>query len=145
MKTLCWNARGLRNPRALYPLSGLIRVRRPSILFLSETKSGETETNKIKRLDNFPGCLMVKSVDLRGGLCLLWAKEANLRVNFYSLNHIDSIVEWEGRKWKFTRIYGHPEGYKKKLTWRLIRHLHRRDSDPWVIGGAINEILRDDE
>lgn len=65
MKTLCWNARGLRNSRAFCPLSGLTRVRQPSILFLSKTKNGETETNKIKRLGNFHDCLTVKSVGLR--------------------------------------------------------------------------------
>lgn len=104
------------NPRAFRAWSGLVRVRNPSILFLSETKCGVEISSKLKKTGSFTGCLTVNSIGLKGGLCLLWQEEVDLRVNSYSQNHVDSKIVWKGSKWRFTGIYGHPEGSKKELT-----------------------------
>lgn len=116
MKILSWNARGIGNPRAFRFLSDLLRDRRPSIVFLSETKCEEKTTEGIKRCGNFFGCFAVKSLGSKGGLCLLWKDEVDLRVSSYSRNDIDSVTTLEGKQWRFTGIYGFPEGDKKWMT-----------------------------
>lgn len=80
MKILSWNARGVGNPKAFRALSDLLRISRPAIVFLSETKCGEETTDRIKRNGNFLGCFAVKSIGSKGGLCLLWKAKVDLRV-----------------------------------------------------------------
>lgn len=104
MKILCWNARGLGNPRAFRVVSDLIQVRRLHVLFISETKCGDNCTNKIKRVGNFFGCLSVNSVGRKGGLCLLWTDEVNLEVLSYSQNHINTKIEWENKSMATLRV-----------------------------------------
>lgn len=68
---LCWNARGLGNPRAFCALFDLVWVRCPQILFLSETKCGDEIASKLKKMGRFSSYLTVKSSRIKGGLCLL--------------------------------------------------------------------------
>lgn len=113
MKTICWNARGLGNPRAFRALRDLVSSRRPQVLFISERKCGDEIINKIKQRCNFDGGLTVKSEGAKGGLCLLWKDQHTVTINSLSQNHIDSTVNWCGKTWQFTGIYGHPETNKK--------------------------------
>lgn len=39
MRLLSWNVRGLGNPRILYSLRNLVRVKAPDLVFLPETKN----------------------------------------------------------------------------------------------------------
>lgn len=102
MKIIYWNVRGLRNPRTFRALSDLLKVRHPSILFLSETKCGVDTANKVKKIGNFQGCLTVKSKGTKGGLFLLWKDDVVLRVNSYSKNYKDLEISWEHKIWRFT-------------------------------------------
>lgn len=133
------------DPRAFHILIDLLRVRQPLVVFLSETKCGEEITERIKRSCGFQGCLTVRSAGAKGGLCLLWKREVNVRVISYSLNHIDSEIRWENKNWRFTGIYGFLEGNKKVLTWNLLRTLYNGDDSPWLVGGDFNEILCESE
>lgn len=116
MKILSWNVWGIGNPRAFRSLSDLLRDRHPEFIFLSETKCGEESTDSIRRCGNYYGCFTVKSFCAKGGLCLLWKEEVDLRETSYSQNHIDSVISWEGKQWRFTGLYGFSEGDKKWLT-----------------------------
>lgn len=120
MKILSWNACGLGNPRAFRALVALLKARSPQAFFLSKTKSGKEVASRVKILGSFHGCLSVDSERSRGGLYLLWKEEVDLEVLSYSHNHIYSRINWEGKAWRFTGIYGHSEGHKKHLTWDLI-------------------------
>lgn len=84
MRFLCWNAQGLGNPRAFHALSDLVRIRHPSILFLSETKCGDKVSGKLKKVGNFAGCLTMNNIGSKGGLSLLWIDKVDLRVTSYS-------------------------------------------------------------
>lgn len=87
----------------------------------------------------------MNSIGSKGGLSLLWLDKVDLRVIFYSQNHIDSEIGWKGSKWRFTCLYGHPECSKKDLTWQLIKHLNSINNSPWLLGGNFNEILKMEE
>lgn len=87
------------------------------------------------------GCLTVKILGLKGGVCLLWKPEVDPRVISYSQNHIDFEIVWAGKNWRFTDLYGFPEGNRKNQTWDLIHFLHNHNDNPWLGGGDLNETL----
>lgn len=74
---------------------------------------------KVKRICNFDGCFTIKSVGSRGGLCLLWKGQNLVSIKSFSRNHIDAEVDGNGRRWRFTGVYGYPEAGQKSLTWEL--------------------------
>lgn len=87
----------------------------------------------------------MKSEGAKGGLCLLWNDQKSVTINSFSQNHIESTIEWCGKTWQFTGIYGYLETNKKELTWKLIKSLKRSPKMPWLLGGDINEVLNNKE
>lgn len=75
MNIICWNARGLGNPRAFRELRRLIAEKDPILLFLSETKMREAKCKMWKSILGFTGCLMVDCRGKSGGLTLLWNQQ----------------------------------------------------------------------
>lgn len=54
----------------------------------------------------------------RGGLALFWKDTINLRVESYSIGHIDATISsGEGEaKWRFTSFYGNPVTQHRKQS-----------------------------
>lgn len=63
----------------------------------------------------------------------------------YSQNHIDCYINWRGRLWRFTGLYGFPEFSQKHLTWDFIRRLQGSNNVPWLLGGDFIEVMSDVE
>ncbi|KAH9684606.1 putative reverse transcriptase/RNA-dependent DNA polymerase [Citrus sinensis] len=90
----------------------------------------------------FDNCLSVGRNGMGGGLALLWNHESNISIVSYSNHHIDAVVnEVNGKKWRCTGIYGHPESMQKRHTWTLLRRLAGLFNYPWLCFGDFNEIL----
>lgn len=46
----------------------------------------------------------------RGGLAMFWDESIDLKLQSFSLNHMDFVVTLEmGSKWRLIGFYGHPE------------------------------------
>jgi hypothetical protein len=62
-----------------------------------------------------------------------------------SKNYIDMVIkEDDGRRWRFTGIYGESRAELKHETWTVMRDLHDQyvqDQMPWLCAGDFNEIL----
>ena len=77
---------------------------------------------------------------------MLWKARVDLHVQTYSPNHIDShIMNSSLSPWRLTGFYRRPEEHRKHESWEHLRHLHSRDSLPWLCLGDYNEILSSDE
>ena len=92
MNSLCWNCRGIGNPRTVFALRDYVRRRNPRIVFLSETKSKNRRMEKVKFNLGFTNGLYVPSRGWSGGLALLWSSDTNLEIKSYSNHHIDAII-----------------------------------------------------
>ncbi|XP_050290338.1 uncharacterized protein LOC126728582 [Quercus robur] len=142
MSAICWNCRGLGNPRTVGTLQKLVLEEDPTLVFLMETKFNVEEMVEIKRkLERSQG-LVVPSVRRSGGLALLWKESLLVDVQTFSPRHIDVIVtEDAGKmKWRFTGFYGNPETHKREESWSLLVSLSTRCDLPWVCMGDFNEI-----
>lgn len=67
MKILCWNTRGLGNPRGVRALHDLTRRESPYILFLMETKFVARKLEAIRLKIGMYDCIEVDS-EGRGGV-----------------------------------------------------------------------------
>ncbi|XP_042952162.1 uncharacterized protein LOC122289251 [Carya illinoinensis] len=113
MNILCWNCRGLGNPRTVQDLCSLAKDKRPKIMFLIETMIGTKKIEGIRR-----------------------------RVGYDQSFVVDSILDVELKKrWLFTGFYGHPETAKRKLSWNLLHMLKPEAEVPWCVAGDFNEII----
>lgn len=100
----------------------------------------------VKRSLGCKGCLEVESRGHSGGLALLWDNTFDVKVISYSARHIDAIIEPNGvAPWRFTGIYGYPQGPDKHKTWNLMRELATHSDLPWLLCGDFNCIVSEEE
>jgi exonuclease III len=147
MIVISWNCRGLGNPRTVRDLRRMVKVKRPILVFLMETKLKQKKMEKIRCLLGFQNLFVVDSNGRSGGLALLWKEEAGLEIQNYSCRHIQAVVKNPGGEgsWKFTGFYGHPEASKRGEAWSLLKFLKEFSPQPWLCAGDFNEILEEAE
>ena len=143
MKILCWNIRGLGNPRTVRALHDLVKSKVAQIVFLTETKAEVSTMERVRQRIGFKYGFHVPRVGLSGGLSLMWVEEIELSIQSYSRHHIDSLVQgtYGGEKWKFTGFYGNPDVQERHHSWQLLRRLKPIGEVPWLVAGDFNEIL----
>ncbi|KAL9680031.1 hypothetical protein QQ045_017904 [Rhodiola kirilowii] len=140
MKTLCWNCRGLGQPRTVRSLADLVRCYKPQVVGLIETKSNNGRVEALRRRLGFDCGLGVDSNGSSGGLALWWKEEIRLTVRSYSSYHIDCDLE-VGERVRLTIFYGNPVTNRRSETWNLLRRLSQDSDQPWVVMGDFNEVL----
>lgn len=60
---------------------------------------------------------MVSRKELRGGLAILWNPEVTVEIKSFSKHRMDAMVHNDnGRYWRCTRVYDHPELFQKRCT-----------------------------
>uniref|UniRef100_A0A7N2L6U1 Endonuclease/exonuclease/phosphatase domain-containing protein n=1 Tax=Quercus lobata TaxID=97700 RepID=A0A7N2L6U1_QUELO len=137
---------GLENLSASTVLSHLAREKAPDVLFLMETKQTVDEMRNIQADLHYDSMLAVPCVHRVGGIAMLWKADVDLHVQTYSLNHIDARIMIDPfSPWRLTGFYGRPEEHRKHKSLEYLRHLHSRDSQPWICMGDYNKILSSDE
>jgi hypothetical protein len=143
MKLICWNCRGLGNPRTVKDLCQMVKVKRPGLVFLMETKLRSNKMVEIKHKAGFTNVFVVDCVGRSGGLALMWGEDVDLEIINYNRKHIHAnIISHElGTPWKFTGFYGHLVPHKRHEAWSLLRYLKSLSPLPWVCAGDFNEIL----
>ncbi|KAL9674710.1 hypothetical protein QQ045_002909 [Rhodiola kirilowii] len=139
MKALAWNCRGLGQPRSVRELTESVRLNRPDLVGLQETKIEERSLVLIQKRLGFRNGFVVPRQGLSGGLALWWKEEVTLTILSFSKYHIDACVEGE-EVVRVTVFYGEPVTGRRGITWDLLRRLHSQFSYPWIVLGDFNEV-----
>lgn len=143
MIVICWNCRGLGNPRTVHILRHWCRRFLPDMVFLSETMCSRRNVEDLRIRFGFANAFGVSSVGNSGGLCLFWREGLDFNLESYSAHHIiGKIVLNSGLSWDFCGFYGWPNHNEKHLSWDLLRSLTDNRGRPMLIGGDFNEILK---
>ncbi len=137
----------LGNPRTVQSLCRMVKDKRPSLVFLMETK---VTSKKVRCLPLKLGMENMFVVDCRGksgGLILLWKSSALVEIQNFSCGHINAVVKEPngGIAWKLSCFYGHPEVQMRPQSWSLLRHLASLAPHPWLCIGDFNEIVSNSE
>ena len=117
----------------------MMKVKKPNVVFLMETKLGKTKMELIRIKTGFLNLFVVDCVGRSGELALLWDDETELSIQNYSRRHINVVISPNDRvtPWKFTGFYGHS---KRHEAWGLLWHLASFDLVAWLCAKDFNEI-----
>ncbi|XP_056695654.1 uncharacterized protein [Spinacia oleracea] len=147
MSSLCWNCRGLGNPRSVAALQRWCAFYGPELLFVSETMINKSAAEMLKHGFGYSSAIGVSSVGKAGGLCLFW-NEGSTSFNLisFSQHHISGeVVTDAGAKWCFVGVCGWSDSANKHKTWALICKLCNEYNGLVLVGGDFNEILHYEE
>jgi exonuclease III len=116
MKVLSWNYRGLRNPWTIRDFWRLVKEKKPTMVFIMETKLLARKLESIKIKVDFTSCFGVDSIGKSGGLALLRNNDVSIDIQSYSRRHINTVVKQDGVSLAltFTSFYGHPDACKRR-------------------------------
>ena len=110
MSILSLNCHGLGDKSAVGELSKLIKVQRPRIVFLMETKLKKKGVEGVRDELKIDNVVCEDRIGIGGGLALLWDSKWDVKLKTLSKSHIDVIVtEKDGVSWRLIGIYGQLE------------------------------------
>jgi hypothetical protein len=145
MRLLCWNYRGFGSDATVGELCWLVRVHRPSLLFLSETKMRDSRVRSFMWSLGYSGCYAVSSSGLSGGLALFWLSSVPVTVMPCNARCIDVQISPEnGIKWRATFVYGEPRKELRHEFWEFLRFMRAQWNGPWLCCGDFNKVLSQD-
>ncbi|XP_075649909.1 uncharacterized protein LOC142620426 [Castanea sativa] len=147
MTILAWNCRGLRSALAVRTLADEVQAKDPSLIFVVETKTGESRMKGIRNKLEYTQGITVPSDGRSGGLAMMWKEGSNIRFRSCSNSHIDVEVHENSASnpWRATGFYGHPDAGKRFISWQLLENLKNQYFMPWIVFGDFNEITQSNE
>ncbi|CAM9000895.1 unnamed protein product [Rhodiola kirilowii] len=140
MRIFSWNCRVLGRPRTVRALKEAIRVFRPQVVGLMETKKRTVGWDRVKMELGFQNCFVVGREGLSGGMAVLWNSEAELEIISFSKSHVNAVLQGKD-KFRLTLFYGEPVCSNRKRSWELLSRLCMQSDLPWVVMGDFNEIV----
>jgi hypothetical protein len=84
MSALSSNCQGLGNPQTVRDRYLMVNEKRPTLVFLMETKMMNNKICFLKNKLGFDGMFVVDCVGRSGGLALFWKEEAHVTIQNYS-------------------------------------------------------------
>ncbi|CAL1383060.1 unnamed protein product [Linum trigynum] len=131
-------------------MKSLLQQVSPQVVFLMETKQTKEENKVLQKELGFEEgdsySAVVSPRNRAGGLSIWWKDGIQLEVMSITQNLIDvKITDENVGVWRFTGIYGWPEGRDKWQTWDMIRQLSDQWDGPWLCGGDFNQVQSADE
>lgn len=142
MSILCWNCRGLGNPRVVQFLKDIIGQKKPNIVFLCETLCKKEKVEAVKRAIGFECCFVVDCIGHSDGVAMLWRYQEEASLLSYDISHVDMELNLGGHpKFRFTGSNGDPSRHLRPLSWEKLRNLATSSYLPWVVMGDLNNVL----
>ena len=147
MTILSWNCRGLGSSLAVQTLTDEVKARDLLLVFLAETKAGESRLKGVRNKIGYTQGITVPSDGRRDGLALMWREGADICFKGCSNSYIDVVVNGgsDSTPWRATGFYGNPDVGKRFISWQLLEILKEQSTLPWIVFGDFNEILHPGE
>ena len=123
------------------------RQRGEIVIFLTETKTGESRIKGIMNKLEYTQGITIPSDGKSGGLAMMWKDGVDIRLRSCLNSHIDVEVHESTATtpWRAMGFYGHPDAGKHFTSWQLLDFLKNQYSMSWVVFGDFNEITHSDE
>ena len=143
MNTLAWNCRGLGISRTVQELCNFVKLYRPKLVFLSETRMSANRSKNLRWKLSLKHCLALDSDGLSGGLVLFWDEHISVTLLSQGQRYIDVLVyeDPNAAPWRATFIYGEPRVENRRNMWDRLRLLCGAWTGPWMVIGDFNEAM----
>jgi exonuclease III len=93
MKVITWNIRGLNNPRKQRILKNKLKVEKPDICFIQETKCTSEKMVQISKANwNIYNVLNIDSQNVVGGILTLWNPQKVEFLSAEATKHYLSVI-----------------------------------------------------
>ncbi|XP_074283605.1 uncharacterized protein LOC141608145 [Silene latifolia] len=138
---MTWNVQGAGSVSFLAMLKEIIRVNKPQVLALVETRiSGETAQRVCDHI-NYGGKTKVDVEGFSGSIWLFWKPEEVSVVPIIHHNqHITVEISRMGEiPWYFSAVYASPNSVKKEELWRSLEDFARTHNRPWLAMSNFND------
>jgi exonuclease III len=143
MKILAWNCRGLARSPTIRALRALIRIHRPDMVFLSETKVSSSHFHPSLFGLGFSAWLKVPPFGFQGGLYLAWKQGVDIEPVRLDRNCIACLVYSDPSHcpWLFFGIYTPHTSQRREMFWSILSSLGNSYGGAWLLLGDFNSIL----
>lgn len=142
MKLVSWNVRGLNSPGKLRMLKNMIKMEKPQICFLQETKCNSSTIDSIFA-KAWPGSqtAAVDASGALGGLAIAWNTQAIALSDLHASHHfIQAAFHMLGTNihGNLTNVYFPQDSGSKMALLDTIEALNNNRRHPlWITGGIL--------
>jgi hypothetical protein len=142
MLIMAWNCQGVGRPRTIRRLRDLCNSRRPSVVFLSETKNKQDKLEQVRRSIGFDYFCYVDPIGKSGGLALWWNNNVEFTLNYTRQSEITGWLNSRDNRPTFyiSFIYAATEPNNRAPMWKSIIETANIISSPWLLIGDFNVI-----
>jgi exonuclease III len=143
MKILSWNCRGLGDPRTVQELTRLVRLHKPKIVFLSETRKNKIYVENLHWRLGLKYVVTFNEQGKGGGLALFWDESVDVRL-FKIGNRVVDVTIYDMPKeinWRCSFVYGEPRTHLRHHMWCLLKRIKPLLNGPWLMLGDFNEAM----
>ncbi|XP_021716015.1 uncharacterized protein LOC110683919 [Chenopodium quinoa] len=148
MKTILWNVRGASSKEFLPHAKEVVRLHKPDILFLLETKSTDEIARAVCKRLGFEEFRTLPANGLKGGMWLFWRKPAILMDFVTESPHvIHSLfkVSPNDPEVLITGVHAPSASRDKNELWNMLGENSPPASTPWLLLGDMNEVVSQSE
>ena len=143
MKIIAWNVRGASNNAFVPHAWDVVRIHKPSILIIFETKAEECRARQVTRLLGFDDFKAMPPHGLKGGIWLMWKRSIEL-VSWSEVSpyYFHSLFKFSPNKPEviITGIHAPSTGKERQQIWRNMEQNLPPDQAPWMVVGDMNEV-----
>lgn len=146
MNCIFWNCRGANKPNFRRSIRYILKKFSTGVLAIFETHAGGENARKICQGLGLDNSHRVDAMGQSGGLWLLWRSEVgSVTILNSSDQYIHAMVVKDEESLHLIVVYAAPSVSRRSGLWGELTTIIQGISDPLVIGGDFNTIIRADE
>ena len=143
MNVFVWNIQGAGSGETLNILREHIRMHRPSIVALVETRISRRRAQAVCDKIGFRNCFRVEAQGFQGGIWVLWnSDEIGVAVRNSHEQFVTVEVQPHDRmSWLLTIVYASPHTQHRDILWQKLQQFASVHDKPWLLAGDFNETI----
>ena len=147
MNIITWNCRGAGNESFRTHFKDLVKMYRPQVVALMETKVTMDQMGLFFKNLGFLSSIIVDPIGRSGGIWVIWDPTT---VTIFPMRLSEQVVKVHiirdnYENWIFSAVYGSPNAARRKDLWDNIRDDDDNNNKAWLVAGDFNEIATADE
>ena len=143
MNLLIWNSNRTTSKEFSCTIKELLRIHKPVILGLLETKVSGFKADTICNKLGFEHWLRVEALGFSGGIWLLWKESCNVQIlkTHPQFIHLKVYSE-DDQQWLLSVVYGSPTYSLRKFLWNDLNGNSLDLKNPWMVAGGFNSVMK---